>query len=126
MSSFNIKSDKPIHGILPDYYERMKNTKVFNKSYETIIKKFDSPNTIFYLDPPYEESEGLYKNPYIDYNKLATLLKNIKGKVLLSINYNKDFIKLFNFMNYKILKTRYTDPFKGGQNREVKELIFFN
>lgn len=125
MSSFNIRR-KDTHTILPDYYERMKNTKVYNKSYDKIIKEYDSPNTIFYLDPPYEESEGLYKNPYIDYNKLASTIKNIKGKVLLSINYNPEFIKLFNFMNYKILKNRYVDPFKGGQTREVKELVFFN
>jgi DNA adenine methylase len=111
---------------LPDYYSRLNNTKIFNKSYEKIIKQFDSSNTIFYLDPPYEKSEELYNNPYIDYVQLADILKKIKGKVLLSINYNKDFIKLFHFLKYKILKTKYSDPLVGGQDREVKELVFYN
>lgn len=126
MTSFDRKGDSEMHAELPDYHSRLNNTKIFNKSYEKLIKEFDSPNTIFYLDPPYEKSEGIYKNPYIDYIQLAEILKKIKGKVLITINYNKDFIKLFNFMKYKTLKTKYVDPTKGGRNREVKELVFFN
>jgi DNA adenine methylase len=126
MGSFNSGRNYSQHAELPDYHERMKNTKVYNNSYDKIIKKYDTPDTIFYLDPPYEKSKGLYENPFIDYDKLADIIKNIKGKVLLSINYNKEFIKLFNFMKYKILKTRYADPLKGVQSREVKELVFYN
>lgn len=127
MTHFSIRDkDKIIHSDIMNYHDRMKNTKVYNKSYESIIKQFDSPNTLFYLDPPYEKSEGLYENPDIDYIKLANILKNIKGKVLLSINYNKEFIKLFNFMKYKVLSTKYSEPLIGSQTREVKELVFFN
>jgi site-specific DNA-adenine methylase len=33
------------------YKERLKNTIILNNSFEKVIKKFDSENTFFYLDP---------------------------------------------------------------------------
>jgi DNA adenine methylase len=89
--------------LIPKYQERMKNTKFLSQDYKTIIKKYDSPHTLFYLDPPYEESKGIYKNHSIDYVEMVKLLKNIKGIFVLSLNYNKDFLELFKDFNiYKI------------------------
>jgi site-specific DNA-adenine methylase len=45
---------------IPKYAEYMKNTKVLNQDYKSVIKSNDSKDTYFYLDPPYESSKGLY------------------------------------------------------------------
>jgi DNA adenine methylase len=77
----------------------MSNTKILNQSYEKLFK-YDSPETFFYLDPPYESSEGLYKDPIIDYEEMRNFLDKIKGKFLLSINDSPYIRKVFK--GYKI------------------------
>lgn len=85
--------------LIDEYQERMSNTKILNQSYEKLFK-YDSPETFFYLDPPYESSEGLYKDPIIDYEEMRSLLDKIKGKFLLSIN-DSPYIRSV-FKGYKI------------------------
>ena len=112
---------------IKDYSYRLKNTIILNKDYSDIIKKYDSVNTFFYLDPPYENSKGLYDNYDISIHDIYNILKNIKGKFLLS--YNNSAIAKELFKNYKIkyLKTKYTDPNRGGQpTRDKTEIIISN
>lgn len=55
------------------------------------IKHFDNPSSFFYVDPPYIGTDcTAYKNKYTldDYKNLIEVLKNIKGKFLLS-NYEQ-------------------------------------
>jgi site-specific DNA-adenine methylase len=69
-------------------HKYLKDNSVFcyNKDYKEIIKKYDGENTFFSCDPPY------YQKTYYKYNflkkenhiELANILKNIKGKFLLS------------------------------------------
>lgn len=51
-----------------------------------IIKKYDTADTFFYLDPPYVNSEQKHYKGYTqkDLNSLLDILSNIKGKFLLS------------------------------------------
>jgi DNA adenine methylase len=115
-------TDRPIK----EYRDRLKNTIILNKNYVDVIKKYDSPNTFFYLDPPYENSEGLYDNFNLPIKDVHDLLKNIKGKFLLS--YNNSAIAKELFKNYKIkyVKTKYTDPIRGGQPIDKTEIIISN
>ena len=125
-SSFNLKGNNTNPLIVKDKFnDRLKNVIIENKDYKSIIKKYDTPNTLFYLDPPYEKSESLYRHFNMDYIELASILKKIKGRFILSLNYNKEFIKLFN-TSYVIIKTKYADPVLGGQSRNKKELLFYN
>ncbi len=72
--------------LLDEYQEKLKKTTILSQDYKSVIKTYDSPNTFFYLDPPYEKSDGLYKEFTMDFEEMARLLKSIKGKFLLSIN----------------------------------------
>ena len=77
------------------YKEKLKNVKLYNESYENILNKFDSKDTFFYLDPPYESSKTLYENHMIDYNQLRLLLDDLNGKWLLSINDSPNIRNIF-------------------------------
>lgn len=97
---------------IEDYKQRLKNVKIYNQSYEKIIKKFDSNDTFFYLDPPYMYSSysAQYKHSDLDYDKLFKILSNINGKFLLSLNDNSYIRKLFKPF---YMKKIYIKP-KGG------------
>lgn len=51
---------------------------------------------------PYEDSKGLYENYNIDYDKMYNILKNLKGKFILSINGSSHIYELFK--NFKIIE----------------------
>ena len=62
-------------------------THVENMDFEDLLKKYDSPTTYFYMDPPYWKTENYYSNHDFDVNdhlRLADKLKSIKGKFSLS------------------------------------------
>ncbi|HEX2867231.1 MAG TPA: DNA adenine methylase, partial [Ignavibacteriales bacterium] len=65
--------------------------------------KYDTPDTLFYLDPPYIAAEKYYEVPFTmeDHERLAALLKEIKGKFVLSY-YDHPFIRE-QYSGYRIL-----------------------
>lgn len=84
------------------YKDKLKNTIIKSQDYRKLIKDYDTDKTFFYLDPPYENSKGLYKDYGMDYEEMANILKNIKGKFALSIN-GSPYIKK-TFKDFKIVK----------------------
>ncbi len=70
--------------------ERLKNVIIENLDFEKCISKYDNKNTFFYCDPPYFEETRKIKNYYVfefsekDHIRLAKILNNIEGKVLIS------------------------------------------
>lgn len=70
--------------------ERLRTVQIENDDAFTVIKRYDSPATLFYLDPPYvHEARG---DPHAygkemseeEHERLANLLRAVKGKVALS------------------------------------------
>lgn len=72
----------------PKWVEKfLKITKVENLDFETVIQKYDSESTYFYLDPPYWKTENYYSNHDFDrgdHERLARILHQVKGKFSLS------------------------------------------
>ncbi|MEM3448389.1 MAG: DNA adenine methylase [Nitrososphaerota archaeon] len=70
--------------------ERLKRVQIENKDAVEVIKKYDSPKTLFYCDPPYpHESRGDphaygYEMSEKDHIRLAEVLNSVKGMVALS------------------------------------------
>ena len=72
------------------YNDRLKNTTIYNKDFKTLIKKYDSGNTLFYLDPPYENSDKLYTHDTLPIKDVYDAVKNIKGLFIISYNDSKE------------------------------------
>lgn len=110
---------------IPFYQERLKNAVIHSKDYKGIIKQYDSVNTLFYLDPPYEDATGLYKNSGMNFEELQDILKNIKGKFVLSLNDSSKIRRLFKDFTIK----GFTHEGVGNKNIGVssrKEVIISN
>ena len=115
-------SGKSIKENTEAYKERLKNVKIYNKDFRKIIKKYDSKNTFFYLDPPYDDSfNGNYTHETLKIEEVYDAIKNIKGKFLLSYSYQPKLRKLFKNFYIKKIKTthqRRNDKF-GIKNRKI-------
>jgi len=80
-----------------DIVKRLKEiTKVEQMDCIDVINKYDSPDTFFYVDPPYYKMEFYYSKdfPREKHQELADVLANIKGKFALSY-YEFDELKEF-------------------------------
>ena len=114
-----------------DYKEALKGVKIHNMDFRRVLKKYDSKNTFFYLDPPYSPKMEKSKWFYTD-DKKSTLtpedvlnsVKNLKGKFLISYNYSPKIKKLFSAYKVKTIKTTYTIQPTGSAG--VRELLIKN
>lgn len=68
--------------------KRFKLVMVDNRDFEQVFKLYDKPRTLFYLDPPYLDTEFYYHNqqPFTmdDHRRLASLLNSTSAYVVLS------------------------------------------
>ncbi len=69
--------------------QRLQSVVIENKDFEKLIRQYDRPNTVFYLDPPYYDTEDYYEDvgfTKADHIRLRDALVGIEGKFLLSYN----------------------------------------
>ncbi|EAC1787128.1 DNA adenine methylase, partial [Campylobacter coli] len=85
---------------------------------------------LFYLDLPYVGTENYYKNTggfgLKEHKLLNELLKNIKGKFMLSYNDCELIRELYKDFNFKELKVRYSLNNNVLKRKENKELLIMN
>lgn len=75
--------------MLPEIHQRLMHVYIEHKDFRDIIKTYDTPETFFYLDPPYIKSTRKngkydYETSDKDHHDLVDMLLNIKGKAMLS------------------------------------------
>lgn len=84
-SKFEIFRSKLIDPKWQKYLDSI--TNIENLDFEEVIKKYDSPTTYFYCDPPYFKTEDYYINHDFGletHERLANTLKSVQGKFSLS------------------------------------------
>ena len=75
--------------MLPQIHARLQRCQIENADFRSILDRYDTPKTLFYMDPPYVSETrraGKYSHEMTanDYSELITLLLGLKGKVVLS------------------------------------------
>ena len=117
--------------LLGEYKEKLKGVKYENKDYEAVVKKYDSPDTFFFIDPPYENTAkefGYAQSSEFDFERLKDVLSKIKGDFLLTINDSKRIRNLFKGFHIKPIKVpnAYANRKSSKQKAFRPELIITN
>lgn len=109
--------------MLEDVHERLCGVDIERLPYADFIRLYDTPATLFYLDPPYYGNERDYGAGIFDRDDFATLkavLDGIQGRFILSLNDHPAVREIFAgfameevVLNYRV----------GGRVTPARELI---
>lgn len=111
--------------ILAEAHERLMRVQIERLPYEQVLKLYDSPSTFFYLDPPYYDIRLYrYNLEHKDFKAMATTLKNLNGKFLLSINDHEEVRRLFSDFVIETVPIAYS--LHGIAGRRHQELLIKN
>jgi len=127
--SFGVRPKALINAVefLRDASVRLKNVVIENVDFEQLIKTYDRPDALFYLDPPYFEAEKYYPDRFNpdDHVRLRNVLGRIKGKFVLSYNDSPKIRELY--QNYQIIAAERFDNLTARAGGKVyKEIIVKN
>lgn len=90
MSSFGCvkKNINAMIDYLDEIQERLSRVVIENRDFEDLIKIYDRPGTLFYLDPPYYGTERYYQVQFseVDHLRLKKCLERIQGNFVISYN----------------------------------------
>jgi DNA adenine methylase len=96
--------------------------------YADAIRRYDDPRALFYLDPPYDETEGYgVEFGSDDYVRMAAQLAGIAGQFVLSINATPFVRETFAAFQIEEVETTWTISSAGaGRGTRTTELIIRN
>jgi DNA adenine methylase len=132
-ASFRYSIVKHTHKITSRYetrimeiHHRLRTTYIFNEDFRVFISRIDRPRTFFYCDPPYYGVSSYYAFGFErhDHEELAELLRNIKGKFLLSYDDTPEVREMYSWANIEEVETSYS--MEKLRNRKTRELLISN
>lgn len=103
-------------------HRRLEGVHIDGLPYQEFIGRWDRPDTLFYLDPPYWGSERVYGPGLFeraDFERLATVLRAIKGRFILSLNDVPEIRAMFAWARIEEEPTTYG----LGHGKRVTELV---
>jgi len=114
---------------LPDLIERthkrLLHVQLECLPYEEVLRKCDRKSTFFYLDPPYYNRRHYKFNlEEEDFALLASRLKKLKGRFLLSLNDVPEVRRLFHEFNITPLMLAYSAQQQSG--KKYPEVLISN
>ncbi|MBE6012072.1 MAG: DNA adenine methylase [Lachnospiraceae bacterium] len=129
LRNFGMKSrDITNADFLKEVKERLKKVIIENKSYNDLIRQYDTKEALFYCDPPYYKAEKYYDTGEFTFNQeqhmnLNEMLKNIKGRCIISYN-DHEFIREL-YKGFNIVEIERQNGLSPNNNK-YKELIIMN
>jgi DNA adenine methylase len=114
-----------IPAILEQTHQRLQRVQIEALPYERILDKYDRPETLFYLDPPYW-GRALYKFNFSDedFGQLRNRLEKLRGDFILSLNDLPEARRLFAGFQMKSVGVGYSAQRNTG--RKYSELLIMN
>lgn len=112
---------------LSSIHLRLAGAVIENLDWRDCLRRYDTPDTFHYLDPPYWGSEDYYGKDIFsrqDYAEMAELLATLKGKWLLSLNDTQGVREIFKDFRIEDTSTRYTCAREDV--KEVQEVFIMN
>lgn len=118
---FNLNRLVPV---LEAVHERLAGVVIENLDWLAFIRRYDRPETLFYLDPPYWGSEDDYGREFFgrdQFARLAETLRGIKGRFILSINDVPEIREAFR--GFEMVEAELLYSVGGGKGTSAHELI---
>ena len=105
-------------------HRRLEGVHVECLDWLVFIRRYDRPFTLFYLDPPYWGHEADYGRGIFDrgdFARMAGLLRELKGRFILSLNDRPEVRELFEGFEVEEVETSYSA--NARSTRRVGELL---
>jgi len=111
--------------LIENAHRRLARVQIECLPYEEILRRFDRPATLFYLDPPYW-GRKLYRYNFSegDFVKLEERLRKVRGKFVLSLNDVPQVRALFRRFHIHGVNLHYTSQKQAG--RRYREVLITN
>lgn len=134
--NFGVASGRPgrfdvnkLGPMLEDLHERMAGVVIECLPYGDFIARYDKPETLFYLDPPYYECERDYGAGFerADFERMAMQLSQTKGRFILSLDDRPEVRKIFAGFGIAPVKTSYSiGRHNSTRAKSIGELLISN
>jgi DNA adenine methylase len=110
---------------LSEVHLRLAGVVIEHLSWEEFIPRYDREGTFFYLDPPYWK-KPFYRHNFVraDFERLADVLGEVKGKWIMSINDEPEIREIFGRFHLETVTLSYSAP--NGPRPEGRELLVGN
>lgn len=111
-------------------YERLKYVQISCRDALSVIRERDTPDTFFYLDPPYINCDQKHYKGYSlkDFENLLDLLTTIKGRFILS-NFWSETLGIYiekEGWKYKVIDKKCMIPAMISKPRRKQEILVYN
>jgi len=109
--------------ILDELQERLAGVVIENLPWQAFLPRYDTSETLFYLDPPYFDCEDDYGPGMFSadqFVEMAEALAQVKGHFILSLNDHPEVRRIFSAFQIEAVDTHYGVAGRGSQAaREV-------
>ncbi len=102
--------------------KRLRNVIIENHDYKSLLKYYDSPDTVFYLDPPYTGCDNHYEYQ-INHTEFLELVFSLSGYVLVS-NFESTEYLACDWNETIMVKQRYSMHKEGKNNNDRVEMLY--
>jgi DNA adenine methylase len=111
--------------LIENAHARLERVQIECLPYEEVLKRYDRPSTLFYLDPPYyKRSLYRYNLTPEDFATFAERLQKLRGKFVLSLNDVPEVRALFRRFHIQGVELSYTAQKVSG--RRYREVLITN
>ena len=111
--------------LIENAHKRLERVQLECLPYEEVLRRYDRPATLFYLDPPYfGRSLYRYNLTSADFEKLAERLRELRGRFVLSLNDVPEVRTLFRRFHLHEVQLPYTAQKRAG--RRFREVLITN
>lgn len=109
---------------LSEAHLRLHRVVVENLPWQDCLARYDAPHTLFFLDPPYWQTEGYGGAFGLDqYEALAEAMAGLRGRAILTINDHPAMRRLFDRFRGRTVPVRYTIGGGGGAPRRERVYV---
>ncbi len=108
--------------------DRLAPVTIEQLDYADLIRRYDSPTTLFFLDPPYDETSGYGLDfGHAAYTAMAEQLDRIRGRFIMSINDTPFIRETFARFDIAEIETTWTvSRAAADRGKKVIELVILN